>query len=68
MNGDPVWHFVFGRSDPDNQLFALSAADGKTQWDATGTVEQAGLLGTGSPAIARGPGGTASLVTEDRRR
>jgi len=37
----------------DNQLFALSAANGETQWDATGTVEQAGLLGAGSPAVAQ---------------
>ena len=37
----------------DNQLFALGAADGKTQWDSTGTVEQTGLLGTGAPAVAQ---------------
>jgi outer membrane protein assembly factor BamB len=37
----------------DNQLFALGAANGATQWDATGTVEQAGLLGAGSPAVAQ---------------
>ncbi|WP_327000319.1 hypothetical protein OHA72_34985 [Dactylosporangium sp. NBC_01737] len=23
MNGEPVWHFVFGRSDADGQLLAL---------------------------------------------
>lgn len=23
MEGEPVWHFVFGRSDPQDQLFAL---------------------------------------------
>lgn len=23
MDGTPTWHFVFGRSDPDGQLFAL---------------------------------------------
>ncbi len=23
MNGEPVWHFVFGRSDPTEQLVAL---------------------------------------------
>ncbi len=23
MDGNPVWHIVFGRSDPGNQLFAL---------------------------------------------
>ena len=37
----------------DNQLYALGAADGKTQWDSTGTVEQAGLLSAGSPAVAQ---------------
>lgn len=37
----------------DNQLFTLGAADGKTQWDATGTVEQTGLLGTAVPALAQ---------------
>jgi outer membrane protein assembly factor BamB len=37
----------------DNQLFALNAADGKTLWDSTGTVEQTGLLGTAVPAIAQ---------------
>ena len=37
----------------DNQLFALDAATGKTQWDATGTVEQTGLLGAGAPAVAQ---------------
>lgn len=37
----------------DNQLFALNAADGKTQWDSTGTVEQAGLLAAGAPAVAQ---------------
>lgn len=37
----------------DNQLYALGAADGKTQWDSTGTVEQAGLLSAGAPAVAQ---------------
>src|SRR4051794_20836684 len=23
LEGEPVWHFVFGRSDPNEQLFAL---------------------------------------------
>jgi hypothetical protein len=23
LDGQPMWHFVFGRSDPDAQLFAL---------------------------------------------
>lgn len=25
MNGDPIWHFVFGRSDPAGRLYALYA-------------------------------------------
>lgn len=37
----------------DNQLFALNAENGETQWDATGTIEQAGLLGAASPAVAQ---------------
>lgn len=37
----------------DNQLFALSTADGKTLWDSSGTVEQTGLLGAGAPAVAQ---------------
>ncbi len=37
----------------DNQLFVLGGADGKTQWDSTGTVEQSGLLGAGAPAVAQ---------------
>lgn len=36
----------------DNQLFSLSKADGKTNWEATGTSEQAGILGASAPAIA----------------
>ena len=37
----------------DNQLFALKAADGKSDWEATGTSEQAGLLGASAPAVAQ---------------
>lgn len=37
----------------DNQMFALSADKGERLWDATGTVEVAGLLSIGSPAIAQ---------------
>lgn len=37
----------------DNQLFALKTADGKSDWEATGTSEQAGLLGASAPAIAQ---------------
>jgi outer membrane protein assembly factor BamB len=35
----------------DNQLFALSLADGSTQWTASGPLETAGVFGTGAPAI-----------------
>ena len=37
----------------DNQLFALSADKGETVWNVAGTVETAGLLGTGAPAFAQ---------------
>ena len=37
----------------DNQMFALSADKGERLWDATGTVEVAGLLGIGAPAVAQ---------------
>ena len=36
----------------DNQLFSLNLKDGKTNWEATGTSEQAGILGAAAPAIA----------------
>ncbi|MGI4876392.1 MAG: PQQ-binding-like beta-propeller repeat protein [Janthinobacterium lividum] len=36
----------------DNQLFALSADKGATLWTVSGTVETAGLIGAGSPAVA----------------
>ncbi len=65
--GKPLWQSTIGvplRGSPtvagnriyvmsqDNQLFALSADKGETQWNVTGTVEVAGLLGAGSPAVA----------------
>jgi outer membrane protein assembly factor BamB len=37
----------------DNQLYALRADNGQTDWDVTATVEQAGLLGAASPAVAQ---------------
>lgn len=37
----------------DNQIYALSEADGTTQWTASGPLETAGVFGTGAPAIAR---------------
>ena len=38
----------------DNQLHALSAADGKLLWNHVGIVEDAGLLGGASPAVDGG--------------
>ena len=38
----------------DNQLFALDPADGKVRWTEAGTVEQAGVFGTATPAAAQG--------------
>jgi outer membrane protein assembly factor BamB len=38
----------------DNQLYALSADKGETIWEATATVEAAGLLGAATPAVALG--------------
>ncbi|CAE7594816.1 der [Symbiodinium microadriaticum] len=35
----------------DNQMFALDAATGETQWDHPAIVETAGILGNSSPAI-----------------
>lgn len=36
----------------DNQLFALGTDKGETLWSIAATVETAGLLGTGAPAVA----------------
>lgn len=47
--------FVGGRAFVvtfDNQLFALNAENGEVQWDATGIVENASILGTGAPAVS----------------
>jgi outer membrane protein assembly factor BamB len=38
----------------DNQLFALSAADGSTQWTESGASELAGVFGVAAPAVAQG--------------
>jgi outer membrane protein assembly factor BamB len=38
----------------DNQLFALNPADGAVRWQATGTLETAGVFGTAAPAAASG--------------
>lgn len=38
----------------DNQLFAFDVETGSQLWNVTGTVEVAGLLGAGAPAVALG--------------
>ena len=66
-NGNMVWNAVLAaplRGAPavsgdrlvavtqDNQIFALSTTDGKTQWQSAATVETTGLFGAATPAIA----------------
>ena len=68
-NGSEIWRVAVGapiRSSPslsegrlfvvsyDNQLFALSALDGRTLWTHSGIAENAQLLGTASPAVSGG--------------
>ena len=36
----------------DNQLFVLSAADGRREWEHSGIQETAGLVGTATPAVS----------------
>lgn len=38
----------------DNQLFALSLADGKTQWTQSGSLETQGVFGVAAPAASQG--------------
>ncbi|MFA9201417.1 MAG: PQQ-binding-like beta-propeller repeat protein [Cypionkella sp.] len=38
----------------DNQIIALSAADGKLQWNESGATAQTGLFGVASPAAGAG--------------
>jgi outer membrane protein assembly factor BamB len=38
----------------DNQLYALNPADGKVRWNASGTIETAGVFGTAAPAASQG--------------
>ena len=38
----------------DNQLFALSAADGTQQWSEAAAVQLAGVFGVAAPAVAQG--------------
>jgi outer membrane protein assembly factor BamB len=37
----------------DNQLFALSTADGSQKWTASGSLESQGVFGVAAPAVAR---------------
>ena len=68
-NGSEIWRVAVGapiRSAPtlsegrlfvvsyDNQLFALSALDGRMLWSHSGITENAQLLGTASPAVESG--------------
>ncbi len=65
--GKPLWRTDVGaplRGSPaisgerlyvisqDNQIFALNLTTGAKAWDVTGTIEQAGLLGVATPAVA----------------
>ena len=38
----------------DNQLYALNPADGALRWTGSGTIEVAGVFGSGAPAAAQG--------------
>ncbi|MDP1028359.1 PQQ-binding-like beta-propeller repeat protein [Sphingomonas sp. KR1UV-12] len=38
----------------DNQIFALSQADGKVQWAQSGTLEAQGVFGVAAPAVSQG--------------
>jgi outer membrane protein assembly factor BamB len=38
----------------DNQLFALNAADGKTQWTNAAAVQLANVFGAAAPSVAQG--------------
>jgi len=38
----------------DNQIYALNAANGTTNWSSAAALEIAGVFGNGSPAVARG--------------
>lgn len=38
----------------DNQLYALSQTDGKTQWLQSGSLESQGVFGVAAPAASRG--------------
>ena len=68
-SGKPLWRVELGvplRGAPavaedrvyvlsqDNQMFVLEAATGARVWDVAATIEQAGLLGAATPAVAQG--------------
>ena len=68
-NGNEIWKVKPGgplRGSPtiafgsvyvmtqDNQIFALSTADGKQQWNESGSVAQTGVFGVAAPAAAQG--------------
>ncbi|MFS0773653.1 PQQ-binding-like beta-propeller repeat protein [Sphingomonas sp. 1P08PE] len=38
----------------DNQIFALSLAEGKVQWAQSGTLETQGVFGVAAPAVSQG--------------
>ncbi|OYW88837.1 MAG: pyrrolo-quinoline quinone, partial [Sphingobium sp. 32-64-5] len=38
----------------DNQIYALTMADGRTEWSEAGTVEATGVFGVAAPAAAQG--------------
>lgn len=38
----------------DNQLYAVSTADGSVKWNASGSLESQGVFGVAAPATARG--------------
>ncbi|MXO84893.1 PQQ-binding-like beta-propeller repeat protein [Altererythrobacter aurantiacus] len=38
----------------DNQIFALSAADGSQQWQESGSTTQAGVFGVAAPSVGQG--------------
>jgi len=38
----------------DNQIYALRASDGNLEWSRSGTLENAGIFGIGTPGVAQG--------------
>lgn len=55
LRGAPsVWDGNLYVVSQDNQLFALTAADGNTIWTQSGTLESQGVFGVAAPAVAQG--------------